>query len=129
MVIRPTLEAAEGKVALAQLMATFGSAEVVQTDGGSEFKAECAESLHRYCQRHRVARPYKKNEQAFIEAFNRTLRREEFGHTAFCRDDLALVQHRADTFLDYYHQRRPHLALNMQTPAQFVRSIAESHLT
>ncbi len=129
VVIRPSLQAAEGKIALQQLMAVFGQVELLQTDGGSEFKAECAESLHRYCQRHRISRPYKKNEQAFIEAFNGTLRREELGHTPFHPDDLALVQQRVDAFLDYYHHRRPHLSLHMQTPAQFARSFAELHLT
>ena len=32
-----------------------------------------------YAKMHRIARPYKKNEQAFIEAFNRSLRRECLG--------------------------------------------------
>jgi transposase InsO family protein len=74
---------------------------------------------------HVVARPYKKNDQAFIECFNGTLRREEFGRTPFKAEDLALAQQRADEFLAYYHTQRPHLALDMKTPAQFV---AESHL-
>ncbi len=97
---------------------------VWQTDGGSEFKAECAEGMSRLAERHRIARAYKKNEQAFIEAFNGTLRREEFGHEKFRADELDLAQQYADEFLDYYHHRRPHLALDMMTPAQF----AESHL-
>lgn len=129
IVIRPSLQAADGKRALAQIGARMGRVEVLQTDGGSEFKAECAASMHHHCQQHRIARPYKKNEQAFIEAFNGTLRREEFGHTPFKVEDLPLVQQRADAFLAYYHQRRPHLSLAMQTPAQFVQSISESHLT
>jgi transposase InsO family protein len=129
IVIRPSLQAADGKVALAQIAGCMGQVELLQTDGGSEFKAECAQSLHRHCQQHRIARPYKKNEQAFIEAFNGTLRREEFGHTPFKVEDLPLVQQRADAFLAYYHQRRPHLALAMLTPTQFVHSISESHLT
>jgi transposase InsO family protein len=129
VVIRPSLEAADGKAALEQIMTYFGHVEQLQTDGGSEFKAECAASIHRYCDQHRVARPYKKNEQAFIEALNGTLRREEFGRTPFLRTDLELVQQRADAFIAYYHHRRPHLSLGMLTPGQFVISIAESHLT
>jgi len=44
--------------------------QIVQTDGGSEFEAEfglqvwLGLQVWRYCQRHRIARPYKKNEQA-----------------------------------------------------------------
>jgi transposase len=40
--------------------------QVVQTDGGSEFEAEFAVQVWRYCQQHRIARPYKKNEQAHV---------------------------------------------------------------
>lgn len=129
IVIRPSLQAQDGKAALAQIAARFGRVALLQTDGGSEFKAECAESLQHHCDQHRIARPYKKNEQAFIEAFNGTIRREEFGHTPFTVEDLALAQQRADTFLEYYHQHRPHLSLGLLTPAQFAQSIAESHLT
>jgi len=38
--------------------------QVVQTDGGSEFEAEFARQVWSYCRQHRIARPYKKNEQA-----------------------------------------------------------------
>ncbi len=43
---------------------------------GSEFEAEFAVVVWNYCRQHRIARPYKKNEQAPIESFNRTLRKE-----------------------------------------------------
>jgi transposase InsO family protein len=124
LVVRPTLQATDGKLAVQQIMAFFGCCEVLQTDGGSEFEAECAQTIPSFADRHRIARPYKKNEQAFIECFNGTLRREEFGRTPFQESDMLLVQHRADAFLDYYHHKRPHLALCMKTPAQFM----ESHL-
>jgi len=67
-------------VALLEDCVIDGPVTVLQTDGGSEFKAGCAEGMSRLAERHRIARAYKKNEQAFIEAFNGTLRREEFGH-------------------------------------------------
>lgn len=125
VVMRPSLTAADGKLALERIMQAFGHCEVLQTDGGSEFEAECAEAIPSHADRHRIARPYKKNEQAFIECFNGTLRREEFGHTPFKSSDLDLAQRRADAYLHYYHHQRPHLALDLKTPAQFV---AESHL-
>lgn len=125
VVIRPALTAQEGKTALAVFADLFGEMKTIQTDGGSEFEKEFVEVVHDYCEEHVIARPYKKNDQAFIECFNGTLRREEFGRTPFKEKDLPLVQQRADSFLDYYHHRRPHLALNMKTPAQV---IAESHL-
>ena len=124
IVMRPSLQAADGRRALTALMPHFGRVTVLQTDGGSEFKAECADGMHQWTDRHRIARAYKKNEQAFIEAFNGTLRREEFGHHTYRADQLALAQQHADAFLEYYHHRRPHLSLGMLTPAQFL----ESHL-
>jgi transposase InsO family protein len=125
VVIRPGLTAQDGKAALEAIARRFGPLRTLQTDGGSEFEKDFVEALPRYAQEHVIARPYKKNDQAFIECFNGTLRREEFGRTPFKAGDLALAQQRADTFLDYYHNQRPHLALDMKTPAQFV---AESHL-
>jgi transposase InsO family protein len=122
--MRPTLQAEDGRRALERMLSELGTCEVLQTDGGSEFKAECAEKMYLYTQHHRIARPYKKNEQAFIESFHSTLRREEFGRTPFKVDALDLAQQRADAFLHYYHYKRPHMSLNMQTPSEF----AESHL-
>lgn len=128
VVIRRSLQAADGRAALERLMQRFGRVALLQTDGGSEFKAECAEGMHQWASAHRIARAYKKNEQAFIEAFNGTLRREEFGTMTYRADQLELAQQDVDAFLDYYHHQRPHLALDMLTPAQFVAQLAESHL-
>lgn len=125
VVMRPALTAQDGQQALAVIAQRFGPMRVLQTDGGSEFEKEFAEAVHLHAQQHVIARPYRKNDQAFIECFNGTLRREEFGRTPFKRSDLALAQQRADAYLAYYHHQRPHLALDMKTPAQF---IAESHL-
>ena len=47
--------------------------ELIQTDGGSEFKEVFADRVLPYCQRHRIARPYKKSEQAYIESSNPTV--------------------------------------------------------
>lgn len=125
VVIRPGLTAQDGQSALDVFAHSFGKVHTIQTDGGSEFEKEFAQTVGQFCDEHVVARPYRKNDQAFIECFNGTLRREEFGKTPFKATDLALAQQRADAFLDYYHFQRPHLALDMMTPAQF---IAESHL-
>lgn len=124
IVMRPTLQAADGRVALAALMQRFGRVTLLQTDGGSEFKAECAAGMYLWAEQHRIARAYKKNEQSFIEAFNGTLRREALGHEKFSPEQLTEAQQIAVEFLDYYHNQRPHLSLEMRTPAQF----AESHL-
>ncbi len=120
IVIRPTLQSADGEAALHQIMTYYGRCDVLQTDAGPEFKGDFAEAVTSYVQRHRIARPYRKNEQAFIECFNGTLRREPFHRAQYKASELTLAQLHADQYLDYYHGKRPHLALDMLTPAQFV---------
>jgi len=56
-----------------------GFSKLIQTDGGSEFKNEFKNHVLDYTQRHRISYPYKKNEQAYIESFNRTVRKECLG--------------------------------------------------
>jgi hypothetical protein len=46
--------------------------------GGRSLEVSC------YAQRHRLARSYRKNEQAFVESFHRTLRKESLG---WCKYD------------------------------------------
>ena len=53
-----------------------GHVNLLQTDGGPEFKAEFKSKVNIFCNRHRIARPYRKNEQSYIESFNRTVRKE-----------------------------------------------------
>lgn len=79
--LRPTLTSDDGAAFLRTAMSRrfTGRVEVLQTDGGPEFKGAFAQQARTYCDRHRIARPYKKNEQAYIESFNRTLRKECLG--------------------------------------------------
>ena len=79
VLLRPALTAQHGAAFLHRCMRRRFNrfvefVEIVQTDGGSEFEAELALAVWSYCKQHRIARPYKKNEQAHIESFNRTLR-------------------------------------------------------
>jgi len=81
ILVTPALTAAYGRAFLDQAMARrFGGyVALIQTDGGSEFKDAFLAQVAAYCDQHRVARPYKKNEQAYIESFNRTVRKECLG--------------------------------------------------
>ncbi len=62
IIMRPSRQARDGRLALDQVMQRFGRVDLLQTDGGSEFKAECAEGMARWATHHRIARAYKKNE-------------------------------------------------------------------
>lgn len=68
VLLRPALTAENGAAFLHRCMRRRFNrfVQIVQTDGGSEFEAEFAIQVWNYCSRHRIARPYKKNEQAHI---------------------------------------------------------------
>ena len=100
ILVAPALTAAYGCTFLEQAMTRRfdGWVELIQTDGGSEFKESFARNVLTYCQRHRVARPYKKNEQAYIESFNRTVRKECLGWLHYRLEDLPECQRNVDAF-------------------------------
>ena len=106
-----------------------GPVQIIQTDGGPEFKGAFAQLVHQYCTRHRVARPYKKNEQAYIESFNRTLRKECLGWGTYHIEDLPRLIPEVHTFLDRYHYHRPHLGLVPMRPPLPAPSVQEDRLS
>jgi transposase len=93
-----------------------GHVEILQTDGGPEFKAEFLDNIYFFGDRHRIARPYKKNEQAFIESFNRTVRKECLGWQKYDLGEIGECQKLAEAFLIRYHYHRPHMGLGMTPP-------------
>ena len=93
-----------------------GHVEGLQTDGGPEFKGAFAQQARAYCDRHRIARPYKKNEQAYIESFNSTLHKECLGCGTYRADDLSRLIPDVETFLARYHYHRPHLGFSPMRP-------------
>ena len=95
-----------------------GFVHLIQTDGGPEFKDEFKKHVRSYCDRHRIARPYKKNEQSYIESFNRSLRKECLGWVKYELNQLSQCQFMVESFLDRYHYHRPHLGrgMNMKPP-------------
>lgn len=92
--------------------------ETLQTDGGPEFKDKFTDHVMEYCDRHRIARPYKKNEQSFIESFNRSVRKECLGWIKYNPSQLAGCTNMVESFLERYHYHRPHMGLDMRTPLE-----------
>lgn len=95
--------------------------DLLQADGGPEFKDEFKVNVHKYATRYRIARPYKKNEQAYIESFNRSLRKECLGWGKYKVSDIPTLTREVEEYLVYYHETRPHISLNMQTPHNFTQ--------
>lgn len=125
VVLKPALDSTNGAEALLEQLAYFGEIEGIQRDGGPEFKAHWDALARQRIPLVRTAKPYKKNEQAFIERFNGILRKECLGYGPYVPEQIPELQKRLDSFMKYYLFKRPHLSLGMQTPNEF----AMSHLT
>lgn len=125
VILKPTLDSQAGKESLEQQLEFFKRIDHIQRDGGPEFKRDWQEYARTKIQSIRTARPYKKNEQAFIERFNGILRKECLGYLKYKPKDIPKLQKKVNEFMDYYHNERPHLSLNMLTPKEY----ALSHLT
>ncbi|MBI2836309.1 MAG: transposase [Chloroflexi bacterium] len=76
-----------------------------------------------------MARPYCKNEQSYIESFNRTLRKECLGWNIYRPDHLPECTALVESFLSRYHYHRPHLGLGLRAPLAlptgFILSVVE----
>jgi hypothetical protein len=92
--------------------------ELIQTDGGSEFKETFKQHVLEYTNRHRVSHPYKKNEQSYIESFNRTVRKECLGWNKYKAGEIPEMNKYLTEFLDRYHYHRPHIGLGMKPPLE-----------
>lgn len=100
VLLRPTLASADGEIFLDTCMERrFDSySDMIQVDGGPEFKDKFKEKAYQYTDRFRIARPYKKNEQAYIESFNRTVRRECLGWSTYKPSEIPKLTEYLETF-------------------------------
>lgn len=102
----------------------FGQVEWLQSDNGSEYKGHFNKLKGWYQNRRRIT-PGKKEENGFVESFNRTLRKECVGWGHYLPEQMLPLQDLIHTFLDEYHTERPHLGLGLKTP----NDVYLSHLT
>ena len=118
VILKPSLTALSRFEFLSKTMTRRfnGFSDLIQTDGGSEFEAEFKDSVLNYTNTHRIARPYKKNEQSFIETFNKTVRKECLGWTKYDQKEIPGLTGIVETFLERYHYHRPHIGLGMRPP-------------
>lgn len=115
------LEMATGAEAFACHNRFYGFVGLHQSDNGSEFQATFREAVlaSNPATAHRYSRPYKKNEQAHIENFNKALRNECFGELKYSTEQLEAVRLQAKLFAQHYIHERWHMGLpDLMTPAQ-----------
>ena len=120
VMIFPSLTSHDGLIYLETAMNRRfdGHSDLIQTDGGPEFKDEFKANVSRFTDRHRIARPYKKNEQSYIESFNRSLRKECLGWIKYRADQVDYLNNIVINYLERYHYHRPHLSLGMKPPLE-----------
>ncbi len=120
VVVFPSLTSRDGLTYLETAMGRRfgGHSDLIQTDGGPEFKDEFKRNVLRFAGRHRIARPYKKNEQSYIESFNRSLRKECLGWIKYKQDQVVELNQMVLNYLDRYHYHRPHMSLGMRPPLE-----------
>ena len=121
------LEMATGAIALDYHQQLYGYVVLQQSDNGSEFQTTFREAVLSSGSQHRYSRPYKKNEQAHIENFNKALRNECFGRLHYKLEQLEEVRLQAKLFTQHYIHERWHMGLpEMMTPAQFKQLYAQN---
>jgi len=118
VIVFPSLTSHDGLIYLETAMGRRfgGHSNLIQTDGGPEFKDEFKSNVLRFTDRHRVARPYKKNEQSYVESFNRSLRKECLGWNKYKQSQVEELNQMVINYLERYHYHRPHISLGMKPP-------------
>lgn len=122
VVVAEDLMSETGVTAFKHQKAYYGPTQLHQSDEGPEFKGRFVETIRGSGASHHYARPYKKNDQAVIENFNRSLRKECLGWGKYKKEDKNKVQARVNVYLKHFIHERWHMGLpDMMTPAQFIR--------
>ena len=122
VVLGESLETKEGARCVKEILKRLGPCQVFQTDNGGEFGQECSKIIRQFALKHRKIHTRRKNENAYIESFHRSLRKECLGWSKYCKEDKEALQGLINQYLIHYHTQRPHLGLGLKTPAEVVLS-------
>jgi len=103
---------------LDKLVERYGKPERLRSDNGPEF---ISQTLQDWCAEHQVVlhwiEPGKPTQNAYIERFNGTFRREVLNANTF--RNLAQVRRTVDDWLVEYNTERPHQSLKFMTPVEY----------
>jgi putative transposase len=106
---------------LARLVSARGTPNAIRCDQGTEFTAE---ALDQWAYNNRIeldfSRPGKPTDNAFIEAFNASVRKELLNTSWF--DTLESVRRATRAWRREYNEVRPHRSLANKTPEAFARA-------
>jgi len=92
----------------------------VQTDNGSEFFKTFHQYLEKQKIKHQFIYPRSPKINGVVERFNRTIQEEFINRNDEIYYDLNTFQVKLTKYLAWYNTKRPHMALNYQSPVQFI---------
>lgn len=90
---------------------------MIQTDHGSEFSTWFTHGLMTMGIAHRHSRVRKKDDQAHIERFNRTIQEECLDRVAHT---FSALRKALPSYLHYYNTERTHMGINYQVPINLI---------
>lgn len=94
---------------------------MVQADNGPEYSRYFEQTMQRAGITTRHSRLHRPNDNAFIERFNRTIQTECIGYYWQRSVPLHRQQCKLTAYIEYYNNKRVHLGIQMQTPAQMLQ--------
>lgn len=94
----------------------------VQTDNGSEFFKDFHKYLDEQGIKHQFIYPHSPRINGVVERFNRTLQEEFINRNDEIYFDLDRFEDKLTDYLRWYNGKRPHMALNYQSPLQFIQT-------
>ena len=93
--------------------------QTIQSDHGAEFSRRFTDRLLKRGFSHRHSRIRTPTDNGHLERFNRTIQEECINRVV---RDIKVYRKEIAEYLRYYNHERPHMALNMKTPAEVLRS-------
>lgn len=102
----------------AQIVSPFRF-QTLQSDHGAEFSKWFTKRISEYGLAHRHSRVRTPSDNGHLERFNRTLQEECLNRVP---RSLRSWRREVPEYLLFYNTKRPHMALNMQSPVEVLRS-------
>lgn len=96
------------------------SFKMVQSDNGAEFRKRFQQRLNHQGIRTRHSRVRHPNDDAHIERFNRTLRKECIGQYN-PNKTIDFIERKLKRFINYYNYDRIHLGIGLKTPYEVLQ--------
>lgn len=94
--------------------------KTLQSDHGSEFSKWFTKHILERGMAHRHSRVRTPNDNAHLERFNRTIQEECIARIP---RKIVVWQKEIPEYLRWYNEKRPHMGLNMKTPAEILKTI------